>query len=103
MASRPSVMLAIGRKGAGTSAIRHNPHEVNHTMVKAASSDIVAAPREVVSAWVTSLRLQADSVEQDFDPSAILAAILNAESFDAAVEAQQSGILSGKNLVGVPH
>lgn len=59
---------------------------------------------ESVARWIQELGLSASvSDDTEFDPDDILARMLNAESFEDALAAQESSILSGKLMVGVPH
>lgn len=65
------------------------------------SGDLSPAQQKVKS-WLSEMEIEC-SVERDsFDVTDIWAKMLNATSFEDAVEAQESGIPSGKNLVDVP-
>jgi len=73
-----------------------------------AKTTAVAQPSNARSAqfaeWVNAMQLEADLPgNESFDPSEILGAILAAESFDDAVDLQNSSLESGKNLVGWAH
>jgi hypothetical protein len=61
-------------------------------------------PSEAFATWVGAMQLEATSAQDEtFDPSLILGNILGAESFDDALKAADSTLLSGKALVGRAH
>jgi hypothetical protein len=71
------------------------------------SNTVATAQRNAVYAqWVSALQIEADTTAEDdggFDPADILGSILSADTFEEAVERQDSSLRSGKTLVGKAH
>ena len=65
--------------------------------------DIARTAKADVASWISALQVQA-AVEDEasFDPADVLAKILSATTFEDAIDAQETSLVSAQNLKDVP-
>jgi hypothetical protein len=71
--------------------------------VRDQSPGAIAARSARYAEWVNAMLLEAETPDSGFDPRLILGAIVDADTWEAALNAADSTLRSGKTIVGVSH